>query len=180
MPSLSGDLVMNALTFHDTTMTIIDRGGAPWIPGPEIGRALGYEQPGDAISRIFTRNHREFSGLATTVKLTGVDGTPRNTRVFTPRGALLLAMHAQTDRAVAFRAWVLDVLEGKVPLPGFEDRRIAMAQAILEHHPRWKAHRRYRSMGLTLKEVAKLTDVSLITARRDAAELRRLGLEDAA
>lgn len=168
---------MNALTFHDTTMTIIERGGAPWMPGPEIGRALGYEDPGPSIARVFMRNQAEFRGLSTTVKLTGVNGTARTTRIFTPRGALLLAMHAQTDRAVAFRAWVLDVLEGKVPLPGFEDRRIAMAQAILDHHPRWKAHRRYRDMGLTLKEVAKLTDVSLITARRDAAELRRLGLE---
>lgn len=171
---------MNTLTFHETTMTIIERGGAPWMPGPEIGRALGYENPGDAISRVYMRHTHEFQGLATTVKLTGVDGTPRKTRVFSPRGALLLAMHAQTDRAVAFRAWVLDVLEGKVPLPGFEDRRIAMAQAILDHNPRWKAHRRYREMGLTLREVAKLLDVSLITARRDAAELRRLGMENAA
>ncbi|MGH1330758.1 MAG: BRO-N domain-containing protein [Paracoccaceae bacterium] len=169
---------MNALTFHDTTMTIIERGGAPWMPGPEIGAALGYEDPAASIRQSFERHRAEFTEQMTTrIKLGRVGETQRITRVFSPRGALLLAMHAQTDRAVAFRAWVLDVLEGKVPLPGFEDRRIAMAQAILDHHPRWKAHRRYRGMGLTLREVAKLTDVSLITARRDAADLRRLGLE---
>lgn len=170
---------MNALTFHDTTMTIIDRGGAPWITGPDIGRALGYEYPGDAVSQILSRHKDEFEGLATTCKLKGVDGTARNTRIFSPRGALLIAIHANTDRARAFRAWVLDILEGKRAIPGIEDRRAELVGAILDHHPRWKAHRRYRAMGLTLKEVAKLTDVSLITARRDAAELRRLGVEGA-
>lgn len=171
---------MSALTFRDTTMTIIDRGGAPWLPGPEIGAALGYEDPAKAVRQLYERHSAEFTAeMSTRLKLGRVGETQRITRVFSPRGALLLAMHAQTDRAVAFRAWVLDILEGKRVIPGIEDRRAELVAAILDHHPRWKAHRRYRALGLTLKEVAKLTDVSLITARRDAAELRRLGVEGA-
>ncbi|CAJ0743827.1 hypothetical protein R76696_04673 [Ralstonia mannitolilytica] len=34
-------------------------------------------------------------------------------RIFSPRGCYLLGMLARTERAKAFRRWVLDVLEGR-------------------------------------------------------------------
>ena len=170
---------MNALTFHQTQIKVVDQGGQPWMPGPDIARALGYDNP-DAVSRLYQRHKTEFKGLTTTVKLTGVDEIKRTTRVFSPRGALLLAMHANTDRAAAFRSWVLDVLEGKVPLPGFTDRRQTMAEAILEYQPRWQSIRRYKGMGLSHPEVGKLLDISRATVGRDVRDMRRLGLEIAA
>lgn len=171
---------MNALTFHDTKITIIDRGGTPWMPGPEIGAALGYEDPAASLLRVYARNKAEFtSEMTCTVKLTA-QGQRRTVRVFSPRGALLLAMHANTERAVAFRAWVLDILEGKVALPGHGDRITRLTEALLVARPRWERHLFYASKDLTHAEIARLEGISKSAVSLDARELRRLGLLDRA
>ena len=95
---------MNALSFHDTRITIIERGGLPWMPGTEIGRALGFSNPRSAISGVHQRHITEFTPEMTCVLKMTTQGQRREVRVFSPRGALLLAMHANTGRAVAFRA----------------------------------------------------------------------------
>lgn len=168
---------MNAITFHDTPISIIEHGGLPWMPGPEIGVALGYENPGDQIRLIYTRNHTEFADRMTrTIKTNGRDGRRNTVRVFSPRGALLLAMHASTPRAVAFRAFVLDILEGKRPLPGKADRTSRLTEALLVARPRWARHLRYAEMGLTQSEIARLEGVSPALVHLDANALRDLGL----
>lgn len=177
MPSDQEDQAMNALTFHDTPITIIDRGGTPWMPGPEIGAALGYEHPGEQIAKVYARNKGEFSEEMTrTAKMAGRDGRMNTIRVFSPRGALLLAMHANTERAVAFRAWVLDILEGKTPLPGRADRLSQITEALLVARPRWERHLFYASKELTHSEIARIEGISTSAVTLDARELRRLGL----
>jgi len=99
------------LSFNETPLRIIDHGGAQWLTGPDIARGLGYKDP-DYIRRVYDRHSDEFTGdMSTPVKLTGVDGTNRITRIFSRRGAHLLAMFAKTPKAASFRKWVLDVLE---------------------------------------------------------------------
>lgn len=170
---------MNALTFDNTPISIIEHGGLPWMPGPEIGAALGYENPGDQIRLIYTRNHTEFSDeLTRTIKTNGRDGRRNTIRVFSPRGALLLAMHASTPRAVAFRAWVLNILEGKTPLPGRADRLTQITEALLIARPRWERHLFYAAKELTHAEIARIEGVSPSQVTLDARELRRLGLLD--
>lgn len=170
---------MNALTFHDTSISIIDRGGSPWMPGPEIGAALGYEDPAASLLRVYSRHQSEFTEEMTrTVKMTGRDGRMNTIRVFSPRGALLLAMHANTKRAVAFRAWVLDILEGKTPLPGRADRLTQITEALLKARPRWERHLFYASKDLTHAEIARIEGISPSAVTLDARELRRLGLLD--
>jgi hypothetical protein len=51
--------------------------------------------------------------MTCTVKLT-VQGQARETRVFSLRGAHLVAMFSRTYNAAAFRVWVLDVLDAEV------------------------------------------------------------------
>lgn len=102
------------LTFQDTELSIIDRDGVPWLTGPDIARALGYSDA-SKISKLFNRYKDEFTdGMALKTKL-GLRGQiqPAAVRVFSPRGAQLIAMLAKTDRAKAFRRWVLDVLEAQ-------------------------------------------------------------------
>lgn len=169
---------MSFLTFHDTPISIIEDNGQLWMPGPEIGVALGYEAPGEQIARLYARNKLEFvEEMTRTVKTTGRDGRKNTVRVFSPRGALLLAMHANTERAAAFRAFVLDILEGKRPLPGQPDPRRALAAAVLSSRPRWQAQLRYRGMGLSKTEIARLLRVSPGTVAADWSEIRRLGLQ---
>jgi hypothetical protein len=63
-------------------------------------------------------------------------------RIFSPRGCYLLGMLARTTRAKAFRVWVLDVLEGRLP-----PRRVGTLTM-----PQQLAALRYR--GLLVKELA--------------------------
>ena len=107
---------MHALTFQDTKFNIVDRNGQPWLQAAQIAKALGYARE-DSVSRIYDRNKVEFTaGMTTTVKLTvnGIGNSQREKeiRIFSLRGAHLIAMFARTKVAQEFRKWVLDVLEG--------------------------------------------------------------------
>lgn len=104
---------LSTLAFDDTVFTVVDRDGQPWLRGPEIANALGYERA-DAVARIHKRNADEFTqDMTDTVNLTVSGNLQSSTRIFSLRGAYLLGMFASTPPAKRFRRWVLDVLEGK-------------------------------------------------------------------
>lgn len=104
---------MTKLTFQSTTFDIVDRNGAPWLKSQQIAEALGYADE-RSINRIYARNAGEFTEAMTTgVKLTTVTGE-KETRIFSLRGAHLLAMFARTEVAKDFRVWVLDILDHHV------------------------------------------------------------------
>lgn len=104
-----------ALTFHSTTFDVVDRDGQRWLQAADIARALGYAAD-DAISRIYRRRADEFTDKMTltvksTVKGFGNGNSEKEVRVFSLRGAHLIAMFARTPIAKEFRRWVLDVLD---------------------------------------------------------------------
>lgn len=107
----------DSVRFEDTDLSIIDNKGKPWITSTDLARALGYGRL-DTVARIFKRNEDEFTDeMSLTVNLTlrgQVAPTPH--RIFSARGARLVTFFARTEKAKAFRAWVLDVLEG-IELP---------------------------------------------------------------
>ena len=99
-----------ALSFQSTTFEVVDQHGQPWLRASEIGAALGYADD-KAIQRIFGRHSDEFTNNMTgVVKLTTPSGA-QESRIFSLRGAHLLAMFARTQIAKQFRKWVLDILE---------------------------------------------------------------------
>ena len=99
-----------ALSFHSTTFGIVDHQGQPWLKANEIAHALGYSDE-SAINRIYARRSDEFTDAMTcSVKLTD-QIQAREVRIFSLRGAHLLAMFARTAVAKEFRAWVLDLLD---------------------------------------------------------------------
>ncbi|MEY1661577.1 BRO-N domain-containing protein [Isoalcanivorax beigongshangi] len=109
---------MKALAFHSTQFDIIDHEGQPWLQAAQIAKALGYATE-DAVSRIYRRNADEFSTCMTqTVKLTASGNLRKEARIFSLRGAHLLAMFSRTGVAKEFRRWVLDVLEGAADSQG--------------------------------------------------------------
>ena len=104
-----------ALSFHSTTFGIVDHQGQPWLKANEIAQALGYADE-SAINRIYARRSDEFTEKMTltvnlTVKGFGNGNSEKEVRIFSLRGAHLLAMFARTSVAKEFRTWVLDVLE---------------------------------------------------------------------
>lgn len=101
---------MRTLTFGDHEIELITRDGEVWAKANQIGLALGYSND-KAIHRLYARRKDEFTDSMTgVVKLTTPSGI-QETRVFSLRGAHLLAMFARTKAAKAFRRWVLDILD---------------------------------------------------------------------
>lgn len=120
------------LTFDDVEFDVVDIHNVPWLRGPQIGDALGYIKEGRvAIDRLYKSNADEFSEDMTQILDLPTAGGIQPVRIFSPRGCYLLAMLARTERAKAFRQWVLDVLEGRV-LP-HEARPTTVGQRISLH-----------------------------------------------
>lgn len=106
----------SALAFQSTTFNAIDHNGKPWLMGTEISRALGYSRS-DKIGEIYRRNAEEFTPAMTCTLKLRVQNQTRETRIFSLRGAHLLAMFANTSKAQAFRRWVLDILDREAAVP---------------------------------------------------------------
>lgn len=118
-----------ALAFQSTTFNAIDHNGKPWLMGTEISRALGYSRS-DKIGEIYRRNAEEFTPAMTCTLKLRVQNQTRETRIFSLRGAHLLAMFANTSKAQAFRRWVLDILDREVAVPPAP----TFAQPAVDHY----------------------------------------------
>ena len=105
---------MNAiLTFENTEFDVVDIHNVPWLRGSQVASALGYSDASRSISELHSRNADEFTEEMTQVLELPTAGGVQPVRVFSPRGCYLLGMLARTEKAKAFRQWVLDVLEGR-------------------------------------------------------------------
>ena len=118
-----------ALAFQSTTFNAIDHNGKPWLMGTEISRALGYSRS-DKIGEIYRRNAEEFTPAMTCTLKLRVQNQTRETRIFSLRGAHLLAMFANTSKAQAFRRWVLDILDRETAVPPAP----TFAQPAVDHY----------------------------------------------
>ncbi|MBG5939806.1 hypothetical protein I5E82_11145 [Proteus mirabilis] len=105
------------LTFQNITFEPIYQDGQLWFTSTELAKALGYSRT-DNVNRVYARNSDEFTdSMTTTVKMTLVRKTGEvdvMVRVFSLRGAHLIAMFASTPIAKEFRKWVLDILDREV------------------------------------------------------------------
>lgn len=100
------------LVFEDVEFDVIDIHNVPWLRGPQIAGALGYNRA-DRIADLHARNADEFTPEMTQLVDLDTAGGRQQVRIFSPRGCYLLGMLARTERAKDFRRWVLDVLEGR-------------------------------------------------------------------
>ncbi|MCT6518962.1 BRO family protein [Proteus vulgaris] len=106
------------LTFQNITFEPVYHDGVTWFTSTQLAQALGYSRT-DNISKIYARNSDEFTDSMTmTVNMTfnGINNSLRNkvVRVYSLRGAHLIAMFASTPVAKEFRKWVLDILDREV------------------------------------------------------------------
>ena len=101
------------LTFESTEFDVVDIHNVPWLRGSQVASALGYSDPSRSIAELHARNADEFTEEMTQLLDLPTAGGIQPVRIFSPRGCYLLGMLARTERAKAFRQWVLDVLEGR-------------------------------------------------------------------
>lgn len=102
------------LAFHNIQFNIVTRNNQIWLTAVEIAQALQYKTE-NSVSRIYARNADEFTpGMSERVNLTSSGNLTKTVRIFSLRGAHLIAMFARTPVAKEFRRWVLDILDREV------------------------------------------------------------------
>lgn len=106
------------LTFQSFTFNPIVENGQVWLTSTELTKVLEYKKT-DAVSQIYSRNSDEFTDSMTmtlNLSVNGINNSLRNkvVRVYSLRGAHLIAMFASTPVAKEFRKWVLDILDREV------------------------------------------------------------------
>ncbi|WP_440863981.1 BRO-N domain-containing protein [Symbiopectobacterium purcellii] len=111
----------NHISFNNAQLEIIHREQSTWLRSTQIGLALKYANPKTAVTKIFNRNKDEFTTqMSAVVKLPDANGDMQNTRIFSLRGAHLIAMFANTPIAKEFRKWVLDILDKETSIPQYK------------------------------------------------------------
>lgn len=105
---------MTTLTFQNTTLSVINQHNQTFITANDLGLALEYAMPMQAILKIYDRNADEFTAEMTALIEMPTAGGIQKVRIFSLRGAHLIAMFARTKVAKDFRKWVLDILDREV------------------------------------------------------------------
>lgn len=108
--------------FNGLALAAIQHEEDLWLTGEDIGRALEYSDPAQAVRNLFNRNKDELEGYSCQLKLSCEDGVDnsdggaavtrlRPVRVFNEEGVMILTMLSSQPKAAAFRAWAVAVLK---------------------------------------------------------------------
>ena len=158
---------MTTLTFQNTTLSVINQNNQIWLTTKEIGKGLGYRNPSADIANLYDRNADEFTAEMTALVEMQTAGGIQKVRIFSLRGAHLIAMFARTKIAKEFRKWVLDVLDKEVrkttallPNTITPEQQQAIQSAVQQAHHRTGLHWQeiYRQLKSAFK-VAKYDQI---------------------
>lgn len=105
---------MTTLTFQNKTLSVINQHNQTYITASDLGNALEYSHPIQNVTKIYDRNADEFTAEMTALIEMPTAGGIQKVRIFSLRGAHLIAMFARTKVAKDFRKWVLDILDREV------------------------------------------------------------------
>lgn len=105
---------MTTLTFQNKTLSVINQHNQTYITASDLGNALEYSHPIQNVTKIYERNADEFTTEMTALIEMPTAGGLQKVRIFSLRGAHLIAMFARTKVAKDFRKWVLDILDREV------------------------------------------------------------------
>ena len=105
---------MTTLTFQNTTLSVINQNNQTFLTSSDLGSALQYANPLQAINKLYNSNADEFTAEMTALIEMPTAGGLQKVRIFSLRGAHLIAMFARTKVAKDFRKWVLDILDREV------------------------------------------------------------------
>ena len=105
---------MTTLTFQNTTLSVINQNNQTFLTASDLGKALDYSDADRSVRRLYTANADEFTAEMTALIEMPTAGGLQKVRIFSLRGAHLIAMFARTKVAKDFRKWVLDILDREV------------------------------------------------------------------
>lgn len=101
----------NQLIFHSTAVQSVNHNNQIWITSTELAKLLQYSRT-DKVTQIYNRNSDEFTSKMTeTLKMRLSGNLQKSVRIFSLRGAHLIAMFANTEIAKEVRKWLLDLAD---------------------------------------------------------------------
>lgn len=104
------------LNFQGKALVPVSNITGTWLTSSDLAKALQYSNS-RAVTMIYNKYADEFTNGMTQVLEVSTSGNYRKkVRVFSLRGAHLIAMFARTPVAKEFRRWVLDILDREVQL----------------------------------------------------------------
>ena len=77
----------------------------------QIGRALEYVYPDDALSKIHRRHHDRLDPFSVVANLASTDGKVYNTTLYSERGVMEICRWSNKPKANLFMDWVWDIVE---------------------------------------------------------------------
>ncbi|MEN3257502.1 Bro-N domain-containing protein [Sodalis endosymbiont of Spalangia cameroni] len=108
------------LVFRNTVLETISLDGQLWLTSAELAKALEYSIS-KSVTDLFNKNADEFSpSMSKVVESTTLGKSRNKTRIFSLRGAHLIAMLSRTPVAKEFRTWVLDILDKEIDIPQYK------------------------------------------------------------
>lgn len=102
---------MTTLTFQNTNLSVINQRNQTFLTASDLGKALEYADPVKAIVKIYDRNADEFTTEMTALVEMQTAGGIQKVRIFSLRGAHLIAMFARTALKVATQSF--EMLDSK-------------------------------------------------------------------
>lgn len=112
-----------------------------WFTSADLASAMKYKST-KSITNLFNQNSDEFSeGMTQVIESVTSGNYRKKMRVFSLRGAHLIAIFARTDVAKDFRRWVLDILDREVAVntpvvnePSLRERHAYNVDALATHY----------------------------------------------
>lgn len=102
------------LNFHGKALIPVSNITGTWLTSSDLAKALEYSNS-RAVTMIYNKYADEFtSGMTQVLEVSTTGNYRKKVRVFSLRGAHLIAMFARTTVAKEFRRWVLDILDREV------------------------------------------------------------------
>ncbi|EBZ7585847.1 hypothetical protein EHB58_09430 [Salmonella enterica subsp. enterica serovar Hull] len=112
----------NQLVFHNTHFDIVEHNHQIWLSAKQLAEAIGYKCV-KSITNLYNQNSDEFTdGMSQVIESVTSGNYRKKVRIFSLRGAHLIAMFARTPVAKEFRRWVLDILDREVNNPASEPK----------------------------------------------------------
>ncbi|QQF90695.1 Bro-N domain-containing protein [Histophilus somni] len=108
---------MTTFPFQTTTLSDINHNHQTFLTSSELGKALQYANPLQSVTNLYNSNADEFTPEMTALIEMQTNGGKQQVRIFSLRGAHLIAMFARTKVAKEFRKWVLDILDRETNKP---------------------------------------------------------------
>lgn len=119
------------LNFQGKALVPVSNITGTWLTSSDLANALQYSNS-RAVTMIYNKYADEFTNGMTQVLTSSTSGNYRKkVRVFSLRGAHLIAMFARTPVAKEFRRWVLDILDREVEATSVENLPTEFHQRVM-------------------------------------------------